>query len=128
MKLTINGFPKVHRRLDLADFAQYMRDQGVDEEDAAAVEASLGDSHLNVWLNHNQEFHDRYRALVEALAEDTADALALSREVQADLWGCTVDEVETVYALSPELGRWITDRAWEYVGEYRRGRKKDAAP
>jgi hypothetical protein len=127
-KISINGFPKVHRRLDLAGFAQHMRDQGVDEADAAAVEEALGDSYLNVWLNHNQEFRDQHTELIDALASGDKDAPRLGRELNAALWNCTVEEVDAVYELSPELGRWVTATAWSFVAEYRDVRKKDAAP
>jgi len=124
-KLTVGGFPKVHKRLDLVDFARYMRDQGVDDEDAEAVAQMLEGSYLKVWLNHNQAFREKHlewNALVES--GEVEDAWALGREVQADLWGCEVEDVNAIYDLEPSLARWINDKAWSFVGEYRSGRKK----
>ncbi len=158
-KIEIKGFPKVHKRLDLADFAQYMRDQGVDEEDAQAVEEVLGGSYLSVWVNHNQEFQDKWlewnlaidegnrirrklkneglqkepdgdriAALTTELNKQTEITLVLGKEVEALLWGCEPDDVTAIYEVEAALARWINDRAWDYVTEYRSGRKKDAAP
>jgi hypothetical protein len=79
-KLMVNGFPKVTRRLDLSGFAQYMRDQGVDEESAVAVEDALSDSYLSVWLNHNQQFRDAWLDWNVAVEEGQAIVKQLQNE------------------------------------------------
>ena len=157
-KLKVNGFPKIHKRLDLAGFADFMRSQGVDEADAVAVEQALEGNYLSIWLNHNQEFKDAWlewnvaveaserlmleiktaglqkevdgsliASLTERLNKQAVDTVALGRGVEAQLFGCELDDVQAIADLSNELYRWVSARAWEFVGEYRSGRKKGAA-
>lgn len=148
MTLKFRGFPRVHRQLDLAEFAQYMREQDINEEDAAAVEEALAGNVLNVWLNTDSEFSAlwlEYNEAIEAgnkaldamregptpetvaaLNACTERAEKLAHECYATLWGCTVEEVEAVYELSTELYRWAGVRSWEMVNEYRDQRKKAA--
>ena len=157
-KLKVNEFPKIHKRLDLAGFADFMRSQDVDEADAVAVERALEGNYLNVWLNHNQEFTDAWldwqvqvkegqeivaqlksaglqkeadagliAELTTQLNAQTAYTLALGRGAEAMLLGCEPDDIDAINELSAELYQWINRTAWEFVGEYRSGRKKGAA-
>ena len=109
-KLGVTGFPKVHKRLDLADFAQHMRDQGVDEADASAVEDALSGNYLSVWLNHNQEFRDAWldwNAAVEAGNRLVVElkAAGLQKEVDAALILSLTERLNKQNAITVALGR-----------------------
>ena len=157
-KMKVLGFPKVHKRLQLSEYANHLRELGIDEADAADVERALEGGSVKVWLNHNQAFKDRWldwntlvetgqklqveiktaamqkevdRDLIATLTEQlnahTANTMALGREVEAMLLSCEPEDVQAIADHSPELYRWVTSTAWEFVKEYRSGRKKGAA-
>lgn len=140
----LHGFPRVEQRLPLAEFAQYLRENGVTEESAAAVEEVLAGDYVNVWLNHDDAFHDRWLSYNQAveqgmelvkrlragedvtveLSSHTEQTEQLALELNAALWSCSVEEARAIKVVSAELYKWLGTRAWELVREYGAQRKK----
>lgn len=81
--LSIKPFPRITRRIDLAEFAAFMVDQGVNEDGAAAVAEMLEGNFANVWLNHSVEFGRRRSKFNEMVADsESTRAQLLSESVK----------------------------------------------
>jgi hypothetical protein len=111
-KMRATGFPRVTKRLNLSDFVDYMREQGVDEESAAAVEVALEGNYLNVWLNHDQAFRDDwldYNVAVEEGEKIKAELRAEGAKKEPDQAKITmlVDQLNDSAEVTLSLGRSI---------------------
>lgn len=104
-------FPRLRRRLDFGEFAE-----------------ELAGNFVEVWLNPSREFVERFAihaAHMKAKDDERRpedELLSEAVALYAELWDCTIEQVQGLFDLDAGFCVWLMDRTWNLLEDYRKGR------